>query len=92
MKLLLAALGLLVLFTSEINAIKIVVPPGQMECVAETVEDEHFLVGVHKVFLRCAFPHLHLFFPQVAGGPRIDGRVLVSGYSQYYVPFIAVKV
>ncbi|KAG1681327.1 hypothetical protein FOA52_007373 [Chlamydomonas sp. UWO 241] len=29
---------------------------------------------------------------QVPGGPRIDGRVLVSGNSQYYVPFVTVKV
>lgn len=29
---------------------------------------------------------------EVPGGPRIDGRVLVSGTSQYYVPFITVRV
>ncbi|KAJ9529500.1 hypothetical protein QJQ45_013852 [Haematococcus lacustris] len=30
--------------------------------------------------------------PKVPGGPRIDGRVLVSGLSQYYVPFITIQV
>ncbi|GLI61151.1 hypothetical protein VaNZ11_003435 [Volvox africanus] len=28
----------------------------------------------------------------VPGGPRIDGRVLVSGNSQYYVPFVTIRV
>ena len=30
--------------------------------------------------------------PQMPGGPRIDGRVLVTGNSQYYVPFVTVRV
>mmetsp|Transcript_13916 Transcript_13916/g.30054 ORF Transcript_13916/g.30054 Transcript_13916/m.30054 type:complete len:238 (+) Transcript_13916:97-810(+) len=29
---------------------------------------------------------------EVPGGPRIDGRVLVGGNSQYYVPFITIRV
>ncbi len=29
---------------------------------------------------------------QIPGGPRIDGRVLVSGNSQYYVPFVTIRV
>ncbi|KAG2423224.1 hypothetical protein HXX76_015481 [Chlamydomonas incerta] len=28
----------------------------------------------------------------IPGGPRIDGRVLVSGNSQYYVPFVTIRV
>ncbi len=28
---------------------------------------------------------------QVPGGPRIDGRVLIKGSSQYYVPFITIQ-
>lgn len=28
----------------------------------------------------------------IPGGPRIDGRVLVTGNSQYYVPFVTVRV
>ena len=30
--------------------------------------------------------------PAQIPGPRIDGRVLVSGTSQYYTPFVTVKV
>ncbi|MEW5310235.1 MAG: hypothetical protein WDW38_002052 [Sanguina aurantia] len=29
---------------------------------------------------------------QIPGGPRVDGRVMVSGNSQYYVPFITVQL
>lgn len=29
---------------------------------------------------------------QVPGGPRIDGRLMVTGYSQYYTPFITARV
>lgn len=28
----------------------------------------------------------------VPGGPRIDGRVLIKGSSQYYVPFVTIRV
>lgn len=28
----------------------------------------------------------------IPGGPRIDGRVMVSGYSQYFVPFVTIKI
>lgn len=51
--------------------VKIVIAPGRTECVAESVEPEHF---------------------QVPGGPRIDGRLLVTGYSQYYTPFVTARV
>eukprot|EP00197_Chlamydomonas_leiostraca_P008549 CAMPEP_0202884770 /NCGR_PEP_ID=MMETSP1391-20130828/41321_1 /ASSEMBLY_ACC=CAM_ASM_000867 /TAXON_ID=1034604 /ORGANISM="Chlamydomonas leiostraca, Strain SAG 11-49" /LENGTH=232 /DNA_ID=CAMNT_0049568001 /DNA_START=16 /DNA_END=714 /DNA_ORIENTATION=+ len=67
---LLLVLGALLAARSA-DGLKVVVGPGQTECVSETVTDEHFLVH---------------------GGPRIDGRVLVSGYSQYYVPFIGIKI
>mmetsp|Transcript_18813 Transcript_18813/g.32111 ORF Transcript_18813/g.32111 Transcript_18813/m.32111 type:complete len:233 (+) Transcript_18813:85-783(+) len=65
------ALLLLVLCWSSAGAVKIIVAPGQTECVSETVTAKHF---------------------DVPGGPRIDARILVTGYSQYYVPFISIKL
>ncbi|GFR48360.1 hypothetical protein Agub_g10250 [Astrephomene gubernaculifera] len=29
---------------------------------------------------------------QIPGGPRVDGRVLISGNSHYYVPFVTIRV
>eukprot|EP00798_Chlamydomonas_sp_ICE-L_P008754 gene8754-33616_t len=64
-------LSIWVALAMQAASIKIVVPPGSFECVAETVEGHHF---------------------EVPGGPRLDGRVIVTGKNQYYVPFITIKL
>lgn len=95
-------LFLLLQLGTPVTAIKIAVPPGRTECVSETVTPEHFAVRLPAprqcsavpVWLSRTAPHAprNTTPPQVPGGPRIDGRILVSGNSQYYVPFITVRV
>lgn len=86
----------LALLWRTIGAVKIVITPGATECLAEPVDQEHFEVRQWAVPLGpwCASVLELLLFAasQIPGGPRIDGRVLVTGYSQYYVPFITIRV
>jgi hypothetical protein len=34
----------------------------------------------------------HVQSPHVVGGARLDGRVVISGPSVYYSPFLSIKV
>eukprot|EP00967_Tisochrysis_lutea_P128242 scaffold219149_cov18-Tisochrysis_lutea.AAC.1 len=63
------------------QAVKVVIPPEGSECLSGPC--------VSTIQAKDVCPAVRM---QIPGGARVDGRVMVSGRSQYYTPFLTVRV